>query len=94
MCHYCHLTNKERLIASALSRQGCSTSYIAKLFGRSKSTISREFRRNRNSHTLIYEADDAQKKYEQRRKKCRHRKILLSKPALFLEIKDKFLNHQ
>ena len=94
MCHYCHLTNKERTIASALFRLGYSFSFIAKLFGRSKSTLSREFRRNRNPHTLVYDPDAAQKKYERCRKKCRHPKILPSHPALFLEIKDKFLNHQ
>lgn len=94
MCHYCHLTNKEWTIASVLFRLGYSFSLIAKLFGRSKSTISREFRQNRNTRTLVYDPDAAQKKYERRRKKCRHPKILPSHPALFLEIKDKFPNHQ
>ncbi len=44
MCHYCHLTSKERIITSELFRRGYSISFKAKLFNRSKSTISREFR--------------------------------------------------
>lgn len=94
MCHYCHLTSKERFIASALFRRGYSMSFIAKLFNRSKSTISREFRRNSNPRTHRYDPQAAQKKYEQRRKKCRHLKILFSNSTLSLKIKDKFLNHQ
>lgn len=86
MCHHCHLTSKERSIASALFRDGFSISFIAWHFGRSKSTISREFRRNRNPRTHVYDASIAQKKYEQRRMICHPSKVLSSNRTLFLAI--------
>lgn len=66
MCHYCHLTSKERFIASALFCRGYS--FIAKLFSRSKSPIFREFWRNYNPRIHCYDSQAAHRKYEYRRK--------------------------
>lgn len=93
MCHYHHLTLFERERASILLASGLSISAAAKSLGRSKSTISRELRRNTPSHAH-YIPCRAQRRYIKRRKSCHRKKILLLNQPLFLLIKDRFLNHQ
>ena len=83
MCHYHHLTLLEGLSISAAARS----------LGRSKSTISRELRRNTPKYGP-YIPCRAQRQYAKRRKVCHRKKILLLNQPLFLLIKDKFLNHQ
>lgn len=93
MCHYHHLTLLEREQASILLASGLSISAAARSLGRSKSTISRELRRNTPKYGP-YIPCRAQRQYAKRRKVCHRKKILLLNQPLFLLIKDKFLNHQ
>jgi IS30 family transposase len=67
--HYTHLTIEERSKASVLREMGLSYSAIAEKLKRSKSTISREFRRNRRE-AEDYDASKAQKRYQRRRRVC------------------------
>lgn len=49
MNHYHHLALEEREEILRYSSQGCSIGQIAKLICRSKSTVSRELKRNASS---------------------------------------------
>lgn len=91
MCHYTHLTLTEREKIMFFAAKGYSVTKIALELGRSKSTISRELRRNTVSG--FYQPADAQKMYEKRRVVCRPLKRL-DDPKLYSIVKDKFLNHQ
>ena len=66
--------------------QDLSLCRIAQLLDRSKSTISRELKRNSSE----YLPSKAQANYHKRRKKCCRRK-LLAKPELFALVKKLFL---
>lgn len=70
-----HLTPFERSEIAALYRNGFPVTRIALQLGRSKSTISRELRRNGGPRGR-YKALDAQWRYVKRRKPCRPRKRL------------------
>lgn len=91
MNHYKHLTLFEREKILLFLAKGYSITKIAKQLGRSKSTISRELRRNHSKHD--YMPSDAQKLYTKRRKRCRRKKILADE-KLYAIVKDKFLNQQ
>ncbi len=69
MSHYTHLTIDEREKAMLFLSQGLSFRKIAKLLGRSPSTISREIKRNAKWNGE-YSADYAKKKYAKRREVC------------------------
>lgn len=66
---YTHLTSTERGQIQAYLEEGRSMNYIARMLGRSPSTISRELERNGTREK--YEAAKAQRAYEERRKACR-----------------------
>ena len=83
---YKHLSITERENLLFYLAQGKSRCQIAKLLGRSKSTISRELARN----DADYLPSKAQKRYERRRKNCRPHKIL-ENPDLFARVKILFL---
>lgn len=91
MSHYKHLTPKEREMILILHSKKFSITAIANSIGRNKSTISREL--SRNAVNNDYSAVSAQMAYEQRRKRCRRKKIL-SNQSIFNVVKDKFLVHQ
>jgi len=86
MSHYKHLTLFEREMVMCFYHQGISITCIAEKLGRSKSTISRELRRNRDGDR--YSASKAEEKYHNRRKLC-VRKQKLSDADLF-----KFVAHK
>ena len=92
MNHYHHLTLEEREEILRYSSQGCSIGQIAKLICRSKSTVSRELKRNASSDKK-YSPSRAQRQYQIRRLKCRPHKIL-SDPRRHAWVKDCFLNPQ
>jgi Transposase and inactivated derivatives, IS30 family len=69
MSNYHHLTLMEREMIMLWLSHGFSITWIANYLSRSKSTISREIKRNA-SHSY-YRATTAQKKYETRRIRCR-----------------------
>jgi transposase, IS30 family len=56
---YQHLSQEERYRIAALSKSRYSLSAIARDLGRPKSTISREFGRNRSTHDNVYRAEVA-----------------------------------
>ncbi len=66
---YTHLTPTERGQIQALFREGKSLADIGRKLGRNTATISRELRRNGKAKG--YDAQQAQKQYQQRRKACR-----------------------
>jgi IS30 family transposase len=68
---YHQLTQEERYHIGALSMQRLSISEIARRLGRSKSTISREKRRNATNHDGFYRAEKAQSYSTARRKRSR-----------------------
>lgn len=68
MCHYKHLTLIEREKILLFYDEGKSVTAIAELLGRSKSTISRELRRNASDDEYIPAI--AENNYRERRKKC------------------------
>ena len=92
MSQYKHLTLIEREKLLLFAARGFNAIQIARLLGRSRSTIYRELKRNASKATGYLPAN-AQKRYEKRRKRCRRHK-LLENDTLYELVKDKFLNHQ
>ena len=90
MCHP-HLTLEEREMIMKYQAMGFSLSKIAEAIGRSKSTISRELRRN--SADEIYMPSIAHDLYLGRRKDC-HPNRKLDDPVLYRYVKDRFLIDQ
>lgn len=79
MSHYQHLSIKERESIWENKIKEKSLSEIARIIGRDVSTVKREL--DRNSEESVYRPSQAQKCYEERRKKC-HRSRLLEQPSL------------
>jgi len=71
---YTHLTPTDRGQIQAFLEEGRGVNYIAHRLGRHPSTISRELKRNRAR--VRYDAQKAQRCYEERRKACRPSKRL------------------
>ena len=93
MSHYHHLTISEREKILSFLSQGKSLSFIASALGRSKSTISRELKRNDCGCGNDYSPHHAQQAYFNRRKAC-HRHKLLDNPDLFSFVRYAFLEQQ
>jgi len=72
---YQHLTIEERACIAVYCKENKNIREISELIGRSKSTVSRELRRNQN-YNEGYNAIGAQRKYKSRRKKCVRKRIL------------------
>lgn len=92
MSHYHHLSIAEREKLLVLHTKGANLREIAKAMGRSVSTVSRELKRNSTSKQE-YSAVAAEKKYHERRLKCRRHKLLLNE-ELHALIKQLFLEQQ
>lgn len=92
MSHYHHLSIEEREKLLILHTKGSSLREIANEMGRSVSTVSRELKRN-SACKQGYSAVVAEKKYRDRRRKCRRHK-LLSNVKLQGLIKRLFLEQQ
>ena len=96
MRHHTHLALSEREDIMILRREGESVSGIARAIGRDKSTASREISRNmcaKGTCCEYYRASTAQKRYEDRRMKCRGPRIL-DDECLFELVRGKFLDEQ
>lgn len=74
MSHYHHLSIFERESIWENKLLGKSLREIARITGRSVSTVSRELKRNRYARS--YRPSKAQEKYQKRRKHCRRHKVL------------------
>lgn len=77
MSHYKHLSIEERERSRSLLESGSSLRTIARILGRSPSTISREFKRNSYANGS-YAAHHAQKKYLKRKSNCGRKPLLES----------------
>ena len=75
MSHYTHLSIEEREKSRVMLEQGMSIRAIARILGRSPSTISREFKRNSYANGS-YAAHHAQKKYMKRKSNCGRKSVL------------------
>ena len=91
MGHQIHLTLREREDIMLMRRDGRGVSEIARAIGRSKSTASRELKRN--SCERFYRASTAQRRHEGRRLACRRRRAL-DDERVFNLVRDKFLEEQ
>ena len=91
MGHQVHLTLHEREDIMLMRRDGRGVSEIARAIRRSKSTVSRELKRN--SCERFYRASTAQRRYAERRKACRRRRVL-DDERVFSLVRDKFLEEQ
>lgn len=76
MSHYTHFTIEEREKSMVMLAGGASMRAIARVLGRSPSTVSRELRRNANKDGS-YSASAASRRYKIRRKAC-HKKAILT----------------
>ena len=88
MSVYRHLTLAEREYIMVQRAKGRSITASAAALMRSKSTISRELKRNSDGNT--YSASQAQARYQQRREAC-HRPHKLDDPVLHEQVKRLFL---
>ena len=75
MSHYTHLSIEEREKSRVMLEQGISICAIARILGRSPSTISREFKCNSYANGS-YAAHHAQKKYLKRKSNCGRKSVL------------------
>ena len=94
MRHYHHLTLTDREKATLLILKGFSISAVARILGRSPSTISRERRRNMCGGKYQYIPSIAQEKYEKRREKCHRRCQFVPQSPLFKEFKNKMAKYK
>ena len=92
MSHYHHLSISEREKILVLRTKGKNLREIARELGRCVSTVSRELTRNSSSRRG-YSAVEAEKKYRDRRKKCKRPK-LLSNVELQRLVRHLFLEEQ
>lgn len=77
MSLYTHFTTEERELSMVLKAQGYNYSQIAKVIGKDRSSVYREFKRNSNKDGS-YSAGAAAKKYRIRRKNCGRKPLLLA----------------
>ncbi len=91
MRHHHHLTLEERELIMKYQTLAYSISKTAAELHRSKSTISRELKRNCKNTEYLPSA--AQQEYEKRRKRSRRHK-LLEDPRLYKYVKERFLEDQ
>ena len=88
---YQHLSAEERGVIMAERQRGSSMSSIARLLGRSPSTLSRELRRNGDEG---YTAPFAGAGYRLRRRACRRRRKLMEGTAIYGFVRDRLLYRQ
>ena len=81
MSHYTHFTAEERELSMILIEKGFSLRAVARKLNRAPSSLCRELKRNSNKNGT-YSANAAEKRYLQRRKKCRRIPILASNSLL------------
>ena len=92
MSHYTHFTTDEREKILFYLAQSKSFGFIAKKLSRSKSSISREIKRNLEIDGS-YSPSYAQKQYLARRKNCKP-KQLLTNSIIHDKVQALFLDHQ
>lgn len=91
MTKYKHLSAEERAVIMIEHRKGSGTRVIARLLGRSTSTVSRELARNRDTAVPHYDATRAASAYCVRRRGCGRRRKLLAGNALYQHVHDRLV---
>ncbi|MGO4328284.1 IS30 family transposase [Cupriavidus sp. 2TAF22] len=91
MTKYKHLSAEERAVIMIEHRKGSGTRVIARLLGRSASTVSRELARNRDTAVPHYDATRAASAYRVRRRGCGRRRKLLAGNALYQHVHDRLV---
>lgn len=76
MRSYTHFTPEERKSIEVSLKFHQKISDIARELGRSKSSVSREIKRNLNEKTSKYEPFKATIKYQERRTKCKRKHLI------------------
>lgn len=85
---YHHLSPEERAVLMIERRSGSSLRSIARLLGRSASTVSRELRR---AGAGAYDATQAARGYRERRRASRRRCRLIPETTLYQHVRDRLL---
>jgi IS30 family transposase len=88
MSLYTHFTTTERELSRVLREEGYTYEKIAKIIGKNKSSVCREFKRNSNKDGS-YNSKTADKKYRQRRRNCKKQPILKTDIELRTSVIDK-----
>jgi IS30 family transposase len=86
--NYRHLSAEERAVIMIEPGKDTSVRTIARLLGRSASTVSRELARNRDCSTPSYNATRAASAYRTRREHCVRRRKLAAGSALYRRVHD------
>lgn len=94
--NYKHLTIEERIVLSQLKSSNYSIREIAKILGRSPSTISREIKRNsyrlgKNHSVVRYSAVKAQTTYQDKKRNCG--RPCISEESIISYIREKIQDH-
>lgn len=86
--NYRHLSAEERAVIMIEQGKGSSMRTMARLLGRSASTVSRELARNREAALSGYHARDAGASYRIRRQRCVRRRKVIAGTALYQYVHD------
>lgn len=86
--NYKHLSAEERAVIMIEHGKGGSMRAIARLLGRSASTVSRELARNRDAAAPSYHARQAAASYRIRRQRCVRRRKVAAGTALYQYVHD------
>lgn len=86
--NYSHLSAEERAVIMIEHGKDASVRAIARLLGRSASTVSRELARNRDGSTPSYVATRAASAYRMRRQHCVRPRKLAAGSALYQHVHD------
>jgi len=86
--NYRHLSAEERAVIMIEYGKDTSVCAIARLLGRSASTVSRELARNRDGSSPSYDATRAASAYRTRRERCVRRRKLAAGTTLYQRVHD------
>jgi len=86
MTKYQHLSGEERAAIMIERARNTSVRAIARLLGRSASTITRELARNRTESSRCYDATSAARAYRARRERSRRQAKLATESALYWQV--------
>ncbi|GJG96463.1 IS30 family transposase [Cupriavidus pauculus] len=91
MKNYSHLSAEERALIMIERGKGSSIRAIARVLGRSGSTVSRELARNLEVGSTRYNATQAALTYQARRRRCVRRRKLVAGSALYQRVHDQLI---
>src|SRR5579863_4172916 len=91
MKKYSHLSAEERAVIMIEHGKGSSIRAIARVLGRSGSTVSRELARNAEDGTAGYDARRAALAYRSRRQRSVRRRKLAADSALYRRVHDQLV---